>query len=41
MGRREEALEQLRIAFAQDPRTRAWAADDDDLETVRDALPGE
>lgn len=41
IGRRDEALRHLRIAFAEDPRTREWAADDDDLDAVRDALPGE
>ena len=40
MGRRDEALTHLRIAFAEDPRTREWAADDDELDAVRDALPG-
>ena len=40
MGDRDDALRHLRIAFANDPRTRAWAADDDDLSAVRDALPG-
>ncbi len=39
MGRRDEALRHLRIAFAEDPRTREWAADDDELDAVRDALP--
>lgn len=39
MGRREDALGHLQIAFAEDPRTRAWAAEDDDLDAVRDALP--
>lgn len=39
MGRRKEALDHLRIAFAQDPRTRAWAADDDDLTSIRNDLP--
>jgi mannose-6-phosphate isomerase-like protein (cupin superfamily) len=38
MGRREEALRHLRIAFAKDPRTRDWAAEGDDLDAVRDAL---
>ena len=41
MGRREEALSHLRIAFANDPRTREWAAEDDELDAVRDALPAE
>jgi tetratricopeptide (TPR) repeat protein len=38
LGRREEALRHLRIAFANDPRTRDWASEDDDLDAVRDAL---
>jgi tetratricopeptide (TPR) repeat protein len=41
MGRRDEALRHLRIAFAEDPRTRQWAADDEDLDDVRDVLRGE
>jgi len=41
MGRRDEALRHLRIAFANDPRTREWAAEDDELDAVRDALYGE
>ena len=36
MGHREDALEHLRIAFAEDPRTREWAAGDADLEAIRD-----
>jgi hypothetical protein len=39
MGRRDEALKHLRIAFAKDPRTRGWAVGDADLDVVRDALP--
>ncbi len=35
-GQRENALRHLRIAFAEDPSTREWAADDDDLVSVRD-----
>lgn len=35
-GRRDEALEHLRTAFANDPRTREWAADDSDLDSLRD-----
>ena len=38
MGRRDEALAHLRIAFTNDPRTREWAADDDDLSAIRDGL---
>ncbi|MGI8606333.1 MAG: TPR end-of-group domain-containing protein [Gaiellaceae bacterium] len=37
-GDRADALRHLRIAFAKDPRTRVWAADDDDLVSVRDDL---
>jgi tetratricopeptide (TPR) repeat protein len=40
MGRRDEALAHLRVAFTEDPRTRAWASEDDDLSAVRDALDG-
>jgi tetratricopeptide (TPR) repeat protein len=36
MGSREQALEHLRIAFTEDPRTRDWAASDSDLDAVRD-----
>jgi mannose-6-phosphate isomerase-like protein (cupin superfamily) len=35
-GRRAEALEHLRVAFDGDPRTRDWAADDSDLDSIRD-----
>ena len=35
-GDREAALDHLRRAYDGDPRTREWAADDADLETVRD-----
>ena len=35
-GDRDDALRHLRVAFANDPRTREWAADDEDLVTVRD-----
>jgi mannose-6-phosphate isomerase-like protein (cupin superfamily) len=35
LGHRDEALEHLRTAFANDPRTREWAADDPDLEGLR------
>ena len=34
-GRREHALEHLRTAFANDPRTREWAQSDEDLEELR------
>jgi hypothetical protein len=36
--KRGSRLKHLRIAFAEDPRTREWAADDNDLDQVRDAL---
>jgi mannose-6-phosphate isomerase-like protein (cupin superfamily) len=36
MDRREQALAHLRIAFAEDPRTRGWAASDSDLDALRD-----
>lgn len=38
----KQALAHLRIAFAEDPRTRDWAADDSDLDTIRDdpGFPG-
>jgi tetratricopeptide (TPR) repeat protein len=35
-GRREEALEHLRTAFANDPRTRDWAKTESDLDGLRD-----
>ena len=35
-GRRAEALEHLRIGFANDPRTRAWAETDSDLQELRE-----
>ena len=37
-GREDEALETLRRAVELDPRTREWAAGDDDLVSVRDRL---
>ena len=37
-GRDDEALETLRRAVELDPRTREWAAGDDDLTSVRDRL---
>ena len=36
-GNREKAIEHLRVAYANDERTREWARDDEDLETIRDA----
>lgn len=38
-GRREDALRHFRVAHAADPRVAEWAAGDDDLELIRDALP--
>jgi mannose-6-phosphate isomerase-like protein (cupin superfamily) len=35
-GDRERALEHLRTAFANDPRTREWARSDSDLDGLRD-----
>jgi hypothetical protein len=35
-GRGAEALEHLRIAVANDPRTRAWAESDSELDSLRD-----
>jgi mannose-6-phosphate isomerase-like protein (cupin superfamily) len=35
-GDREAALEHLRVAIAGDPRTREWAQDDADLDSIRD-----
>ena len=29
----------LRVAFDRDPRSREWAANDDDLASVRDEFP--
>ena len=37
-GREDEALERLRRAVELDPRTRGWAADDDDLAPIRERL---
>ncbi len=37
-GRREDALRHVRIAFERDPKAREWAADDRDLDSIRDAL---
>ena len=36
MDRRDQALVHLRIAFAENPRTRGWAANDSDLDALRD-----
>jgi len=35
-GHRDAAVEHLAIAFEHNPATREWAADDDDLASVRD-----
>ena len=35
-GERDRALEHLRTAFANDPRTREWALTDSDLDSLRD-----
>ena len=35
-GHREQAIEHLKIAYANNPETREWAAGDEDLESVRD-----
>lgn len=35
-GRRDRALEHLAIAYAGNPETREWAAEDEDLVDVRD-----
>ena len=39
-GDRDAALEHIRIAFEQDPRTRGWAAEDPDLDSIRHELAG-
>jgi tetratricopeptide (TPR) repeat protein len=36
LGERDRALEHLRTAFANDPRTREWARTDSDLDSLRD-----
>jgi mannose-6-phosphate isomerase-like protein (cupin superfamily) len=36
VGERERALEHLRTAFAEDPRTREWARTDSDLDGLRE-----
>jgi len=36
LGDRERALGHLRVAFTNDPRTREWARDDSDLDSLRD-----
>jgi hypothetical protein len=37
-GDEDAGLRHLRIAFAGDPRTRAWAAEDDDVAAIRDRV---
>ena len=37
-GRREDALRHIGIAFEADPKTRSWATDDRDLDSIRDSL---
>jgi hypothetical protein len=38
-GRREDALRHIAVAFEGEPRTREWARDDSDLDSIRDSLP--
>jgi tetratricopeptide (TPR) repeat protein len=35
-GNREKAIEHLKIAYANNPETREWASDDEDLDSIRD-----
>jgi tetratricopeptide (TPR) repeat protein len=35
-GNREQAIEHLKIAYANNPETREWAAGDEDLDSIRD-----
>jgi tetratricopeptide (TPR) repeat protein len=37
-GRRDDAIRHLRIAYDADPRAREWAANDSDLDSIRDAV---
>jgi hypothetical protein len=37
-GRREDALRHIAVAFDRNPKTREWAADDRDLDSIRDAF---
>jgi hypothetical protein len=37
-GRREDALRHIGIAFEREPKSREWARDDSDLDSIRDAL---
>ena len=38
-GQREDALRHIAIAFEKEPKARSWAADDSDLDSIRDELP--
>jgi len=38
-GQREDALRHIGIAFEKEPKARSWAADDSDLDSIRDELP--
>ena len=35
-GNRAKAIEHLKIAYANNPETREWASDDEDLDSIRD-----
>ena len=35
-GNRDQAIEHLRVAYANNPETREWAADDEDLDSIRE-----
>jgi len=35
-GHRKPAIEHLKVAYANNPATREWAADDEDLDSIRD-----
>ena len=39
-GREDEALEAFQRSVELDPRAREWAADDEDLASIRDRIPG-
>ncbi len=39
-GMRDQALEHLRVAFAGEPKARRWAAEDSDLDSIREELSG-
>jgi mannose-6-phosphate isomerase-like protein (cupin superfamily) len=38
-GQREDALRHIAIAFEKEPKTRSWAAEDSDLDSIRSELP--